>query len=226
MIFQEPMTSLNPVFTVGYQIEEAIHLHQKKKGREARRIAVEMLAKVGIGNPDQRAREYAHQLSGGMKQRAMIAMALVSTPSLLIADEPTTALDVTIQAQILELLRELQHTLHMSVLLITHNLGVVAEMTRRVAVMYAGRIVESARTPEIFSNPAHPYTRGLLACIPAMRRKKETLSAIPGQVPNMINLPPGCRFQPRCSLAVPICAQEKPQLREVAPDHHVACYRV
>ena len=225
MIFQEPTTSLNPVHRIGYQIAEPLMVVEKAPRREAWGRAVAMLERVRIGSAVERARQYPHQLSGGMKQRAMIAMALVRNPALLIADEPTTALDVTIQAQILELMKELQESCHMSVLLITHNLGVVAEMAHHVCVMYAGRIVEFAATLEVFTSPAHPYTQNLLACIPSVKGPRVKLAAIPGQVPNLISLPPGCRFQPRCLDAGPECVGEEPELREVAPNHYVACYK-
>ena len=224
MIFQEPMTSLNPVFTIGYQIMEAIRLHQKKDGDEAREIAVEMLQRVGIGNPERRVDEYPHQLSGGMKQRAMIAMALVCRPALLIADEPTTALDVTIQAQILDLIRELQKQLGMSVLLITHDLGVVAETADRVAVMYAGRIVEEAEVHELFANPKHPYTTALFRSLPSVTGRKARLEVIPGQVPSPMRFPTGCRFHPRCPLATDRCRNEYPPFEEKAPGHCAACW--
>jgi oligopeptide/dipeptide ABC transporter ATP-binding protein len=225
MIFQEPTTSLNPVHRIGYQIAEPLMVVERTPKREAWHRAVDMLERVRIGSAVERARQYPHQLSGGMKQRAMIAMALVRNPALLIADEPTTALDVTIQAQILELMKELQESYRMSVLLITHNLGVVAEMAHHVCVMYAGRIVEFAPTLEVFTSPAHPYTQNLLACIPSVKGPRVKLAAIHGQVPNLISLPPGCRFQSRCLDAGPECAGEEPELREVAPNHYVACYK-
>ena len=224
MIFQEPMTSLNPVLTCGYQVMEAIILHQKVSKKEARRRAVEMLQLVGIPAPQQRIDEYPHQMSGGMRQRVMIAMALSCHPEVLIADEPTTALDVTIQAQILELLRRLQEELHMAVILITHDLGVVAEVADRVAVMYAGRIVESAETTSIFESPAHPYTQGLLRSIPGAVRR-ERLETIPGTVPDARELPPGCRFHPRCPIAVEKCLDEEPQLEQFDRNHQVSCWQ-
>jgi peptide/nickel transport system ATP-binding protein/oligopeptide transport system ATP-binding protein len=223
MIFQEPMSSLNPIMSIGAQIVEAIREHQKKSNREAREIAVDMLRRVGIGSPESRLREYPHQLSGGMKQRAMIAMALACRPSLLIADEPTTALDVTIQAQILELLNELQRDLSMSVLLITHDLGVVAETCDRVAVMYAGKIVESSPVAMLFDSPKHPYTHGLFRSLPTLIEKKKQLAVIPGAVPSPLDFPSGCRFRTRCSMAQEICKQEPP-LREIEPAHLSACH--
>jgi oligopeptide/dipeptide ABC transporter ATP-binding protein len=223
MIFQEPMSSLNPIMTIGKQISETIIEHQKKDRREARKLAIEMLRRVGIPAPESRFDEYPHQMSGGMKQRAMIAMALVCSPQLLIADEPTTALDVTIQAQILELLRELQREFAMSVLLITHDLGVVAETCDTVAVMYAGKIVEQAAVNELFERPMHPYTQGLFRSLPNLGEKKAALEAIPGSVPNPLDFPSGCHFRTRCPLAQELCKQEPP-LRELAPRHFVACH--
>jgi peptide/nickel transport system ATP-binding protein len=223
MIFQEPMSSLNPIMTIGQQITEAILEHQKKSKREARELTIQMLQRVGIPSPDTRFKEYPHQLSGGMKQRAMIAMALVCRPQLLIADEPTTALDVTIQAQILDLLGELQRELGMSVLLITHDLGVVAETCDRVAVMYAGRIVEYAPVVDLFEKPKHPYTHGLFRSLPTLTERKERLAVIPGAVPSPADFPSGCRFRTRCSMAQEICKQE-PMLREIMPGHWAACH--
>ncbi len=223
MIFQEPMTSLNPVYTIGDQIMEAIMLHQKKSKREARELAIEMLRKVGIPLPEQRVDEYPHQLSGGMRQRAMIAMALSCNPHLLIADEPTTALDVTIQAQILELIKELQEQYHMSLMMITHNLGVIAETADDVIVMYMGKVVEQAPVRELFHNPRHPYTQGLMESIPALTKKKERLKPIKGTVPDPYNVPKGCPFQTRCPYVMDVC-REMPPLDEVAPDHKVACW--
>ena len=225
MIFQEPMTSLNPVFTIGNQIGEAIRLHQKLGKRETREKTVEMLRLVKIADPEVRIDDYPHQLSGGMRQRVMIAMALSCNPSLLIADEPTTALDVTIQAQILELMKELQERLGMSLLLITHDLGVVAEQTDEVAIMYAGKIVERARAKAIFDRPLHPYTVGLLNSLPGMGgKKKRRLDAIPGMVPSPLELPSGCRFRDRCPKAAGICAEGEPELVEKEKDHWVSCY--
>ncbi len=224
MIFQEPMSSLNPVFTIGSQVMEGIRLHRTRSRREARAIALDMLRAVGIPNPEQRMDEYPHQLSGGMRQRAMIAMALACRPGLLIADEPTTALDVTIQAQILALLRRLQREFGMSVLLITHDLGVVAQMAQRVAVMYAGLIVEDAETVELFRHPLHPYTVGLFRSIPRLGARARRLTAIAGAVPNPVAIPPGCAFHPRCPHATDICRTRIPELREHRPGHRAACH--
>ena len=225
MIFQEPMTSLNPVFTIGDQIVEAILFHQKLDKTEARRKAIEMLDRVKIPSPETRIDAYPHQLSGGMRQRAMIAMALSCQPKLLIADEPTTALDVTIQAQILQLLKEIQREMGMAVMLITHDLGVVSEIADRVAVMYAGRIVEVAPIEAIFSQMRHPYTKGLLDSIPRLEERRERLNAIPGQVPNPMDLPVGCKFHPRCSLMIEECKKEEPPLFQVNGDHYSRCIR-
>lgn len=224
MIFQEPMTSLNPVFTIGDQIMEAIILHQKLDKKAAREKAIEMLRLVGIPSPEKRVDEYPHQLSGGMRQRVMIAMALSCNPKLLIADEPTTALDVTIQAQILDLLRRLQEELGMAILLITHDLGVVAEMCQRVIVMYAGKIVEEGPVVPLFQEPAHPYTRGLLASIPKMNEDRPRLTAIPGVVPHPARMPRGCRFHPRCQFAKPICEQLEPPRLPVGEGRFAACW--
>ena len=230
MIFQEPMTSLNPVYTIGEQIIEAVLLHQSGRAgmnhAGAVEIAVQALTDVGIADPSSRLKEYPHQLSGGMRQRVMIAMALACQPELLLADEPTTALDVTIQAQILELLRKLQTTRDMAVLLITHDLGVVAENADVVAVMYAGRIVEYASVHDIFNRPLHPYTRGLFASMPVIGDQRHRLEAIPGNVPNPADLPTGCPFHPRCSdmHGDPPCRQDVPRLVEVAAQHWVACH--
>ena len=223
MIFQEPMTSLNPVYTVGNQLTETIRWHESVSRKAARDRAVEMLVKVGIPSPRQRLDEYPHQLSGGMRQRVMIAMALSLTPALLLADEPTTALDVTIQAQILDLLRSLQEEFRMAVVLITHDLGVVAEFVDRVAVMYAGRIAETAPVASLYQNPRHPYTQGLLASIPSLDDELDRLTAIPGTVPNPYELPDGCRFAPRCSHAMPACKAAAPRLRTDADGHGAAC---
>ncbi len=226
MIFQEPMTSLSPVHTVGSQIAEAVELHQGTSKEEAERITIEMLRRVGIANPEQRIHEYPHQFSGGMRQRAMIAMALSCNPSLLIADEPTTALDVTIQAQILELMKALQDQFKMSILIITHNLGVVADMADRVAVMYMGKIVEIGPVREIFHRPMHPYTIGLMQSVPKMgRRVKERLVPIAGSVPDPFSIPRGCAFLPRCAAQKkPACAgPEDVALTEVAAGHSVRC---
>jgi len=225
MIFQEPMTSLNPVFTIGNQIIEAILLHQGLDKIGARRRAIEMLDRVKIPSPETRIDAYPHQLSGGMRQRAMIAMALSCQPKLLIADEPTTALDVTIQAQVLRLLKEIQREMGMAVMLITHDLGVVAEIADRVAVMYAGRLVEVGSIEAIFGQMRHPYTKGLLDSIPQLKERKNRLDAIPGQVPNPVNLPIGCKFHPRCYLRVEECKREEPPLLKVNGDHFSRCIR-
>ncbi len=226
MIFQEPMTSLNPVYTIGEQILEPILLHQKAPRGQAVQTAIDALTEVGIADPEARLREYPHRLSGGMRQRVMIAMALACQPKLLLADEPTTALDVTIQAQILELLRKLQHERGMSILLITHDLGVVAENADVVAVMYAGRVVEYGSVRDVFSKPLHPYTKGLLASMPVLGDKRTRLATIPGQVPNPTNYPTGCPFHPRCSDRKddPQCAAEHPALLEVREKHWAACW--
>ena len=228
MIFQEPMTSLNPVYTVGDQIAEAIVLHQGKSYRQAMKLAAEMLDLVGIPEPGKRVRNYPHQMSGGMRQRVMIAMALSCGPKLLIADEPTTALDVTIQAQILDLMRKLQDEIGMSILFITHDLGVVAEIADRVVVMYAGRAVEEAHVNTIFAEPKMPYTLGLLNSIPRVDRAathQERLEAIPGNVPNPLYLPEGCAFHPRCAYATAECKQGVPELEDTGDGHMVRCKR-
>jgi len=225
MVFQEPMTSLNPVFTIGDQIMEAIELHQGLDKSEARKRAIEMLDRVRISSPETRIDAYPHQLSGGMRQRAMIAMALSCQPKLLIADEPTTALDVTIQAQVLRLLKEIQREMGMAVMLITHDLGVVADIADRVAVMYAGRIVELASIEAIFGRMRHPYTKGLLDSIPQLKEKTRRLNAIPGQVPNPMDLPVGCKFHPRCYLMVEDCKKEEPPLFRTDGDHFSRCIR-
>jgi peptide/nickel transport system ATP-binding protein len=223
MVFQEPMSSLNPIMSVGRQISEAILEHQAVTKQEAGARALAMLRRVQIPSPESRFKEYPHQMSGGMKQRVMIAMALACKPQLLIADEPTTALDVTIQAQILDLLNELQSEMGMSILLITHDLGVVAETCDRVAVMYAGKIVERAPVSELFAHPKHPYTHGLFRSLPILNEKKNRLAVIPGAVPSPLDFPSGCRFRTRCAMAQEICLQEPP-LREIAPDHLAACH--
>ena len=225
MIFQEPMTSLNPVYTIGNQIMETIKLHQKLRRPEARKKAIEMLTAVGIPSPEQRIDEYPHQLSGGMRQRAMIAMALSCRPSLLIADEPTTALDVTIQAQVLDLMRDIQKHYKTAIMFITHDLGVIAKMTDDVVVMYLGRIVESAAVKDIFHSPKHPYTRGLINSIPSFARSsKERLSPIKGIVPDPLEVPKGCGFEPRCPHAMEICRIKIPHFEEVTLGHSVACW--
>ena len=225
MIFQEPMTSLNPVFTCGYQIQEAVLLHQNVGKREAMERTLEMLQLVGIPDPPSCAKSYPHQLSGGMRQRVMIAMALSCNPSLLIADEPTTALDVTIQAQILELLRSLQERLGMAVLMITHDLGVIAETTRRVVVMYAGQVVEEASVDEIFHNPRHPYTIGLQASIPRPSDRGRELSVIPGRVPDAQHVFDGCRFAERCRFVEDRCKAQAIDMRTVAGQHDIRCWK-
>ncbi len=247
MIFQEPMTSLNPVFTCGTQIVEAIQLHRNISGKAAKDLAIELLAKVGIPEPALRFKEYPHQLSGGMRQRVMVAIALSCKPKLLIADEPTTALDVTIQAQILDLLKDIQKSDNMSIMLITHDLSVVAETADIVALMYASKIVESADVATLFSNPLHPYTIGLFESIPRLGIRKKRLSTIAGNVPNPLQFPKGCKFHPRCKLTAELaqkdkknsievetesgfrrilrrCAEEEPELLEITPGHWCACW--
>jgi len=225
MIFQDPMTSLNPVMTVGDQVIEAILLHEAVGRKAARVRAIEMLGLVGIPSPELRMAQYPFQLSGGMRQRVMIAMALCCNPSLLLADEPTTALDVTVQAQILDLMADLQRKFEMGVLLITHDLGVVAHYSNEVAVMYGGKIVERAKTADLFQQPRHPYTQGLMSSIPGEQPPKSTIDAIPGNVPSALNWPTGCRFRTRCALAGPDCAAAEPPLAQVAPHHWAACFR-
>jgi oligopeptide/dipeptide ABC transporter ATP-binding protein len=228
MIFQQPQTSLNPIFTAGDQIAEVLQIHKMVDKKEAWESAVELLRLVGIPDPERKAKAYPHELSGGQAQRVMIAIALALLPELLIADEPTTALDVTIQAQILDLLRGLQEKFKTAVILITHDLGVIAEMAERVAVMYAGKIVEQAGVKPLFSEPLHPYTKGLIGSIPVLGKIKDRLEVIPGTVPNLINLPPGCRFAPRCrarqEYGLKICTALEPDLVEVLPDHFVRCW--
>jgi peptide/nickel transport system ATP-binding protein len=229
MIFQEPMTSLNPVMRIGDQITEAVRLHQNMSAKDAGKRAVEMLRLVRIPEPERRAREYPHQLSGGMRQRAMIAMALACRPALLIADEPTTALDVTIQAQILALIVDLQKELGTGLILITHDLGVVAQTAQRVIVMYAGKKVEEASVDDLFAGPRHPYTRGLMASMPAVitlgAKTDARLTEIPGMVPSLTNLPPGCAFAPRCTMAIDRCRVEYPPLEAFGENHLAACWR-
>jgi oligopeptide/dipeptide ABC transporter ATP-binding protein len=225
MIFQDPMTSLNPVFTVGDQIGEAIILHQKVHNREARFRAIEMLRKVGIPSPEKRVDEYPHQMSGGMRQRVMIAMALSCNPKLLIADEPTTALDVTIQAQILNLMKELRQELETAIMLITHDLGIIAEFADKVVVMYAGAIIEMADVFELFKTPIHPYTVGLLGSIPRVNETKERLQVIDGAIPSPLDMPQGCLFHPRCKYMMDVCREARPRLSQVKPGHYVRCFR-
>ena len=225
IVFQEPMTSLNPVYSVGDQIAEAVREHEALGRRAAFDRAIEMLRLVHIPDAARRAHDYPHQFSGGMRQRVMIAMALSCNPQLLIADEPTTALDVTIQAQILDLLAEMKDRLGMAIMLITHAMGVVAETAQRVVVMYAGKIIEEAPVEELFARPRHPYTQGLIRSIPRLDRagEKTRLESIPGTVPRLVDPPAGCRFAPRCGFAMPACIAADPRLREVAPGHKVAC---
>ncbi|MFN2276930.1 MAG: ABC transporter ATP-binding protein [Candidatus Promineifilaceae bacterium] len=228
MIFQQPQSSLNPVFRVGDQLSEAIVLHQDVSKEEAHERTIELLRMVGIPEPESRARAYPHELSGGMAQRVMIAMALACVPELLIADEPTTALDVTIQAQILDLMRNLRNKMDTAIILITHDLGVVAEMCDRVNVMYAGRIVEEAGVVELFKSPKHPYTAALIGSTPVLGQADRELTTIPGSVPNLIDLPVGCKFAPRCQARIDNqlerCTEEEPHLKEIAPNHWVRCW--
>jgi peptide/nickel transport system ATP-binding protein len=224
MIFQQPTSCLNPVFRIGDQIAEALVTHQSLSKEVARQQAVELLRTVGIADPERRANAYPHEISGGMAQRVMIAMALACRPKLLIADEPTTALDVTIQAQILDLMRNLRSETNTAILLITHDMGVIAEMCDTVAVMYAGQIVEHTDVYSIFDEQLHPYAEGLLAAIPVLGVVQETLAVIPGSVPNLINLPPGCKFHPRCPYAKELCAERLPELEEVKPGHRARCF--
>lgn len=226
MIFQEPMTSLNPVYTIGFQITEAILLHQDVGKSEAKRQAIDMLRKVGIPEPEKRVDQYPHELSGGMRQRAMIAMALCCNPKLLFADEPTTALDVTIQAQILELVIRLQEDFGMAVVFITHDLGVIAETAQRVVVMYAGKVVEHADVTTLFKNPRHPYTWGLMNAIPSIDVSKDVLYNIPGVVPDPLSFPDGCRFRTRCPLASEQCTKDEPPLEEIEEGHKSACWHI
>jgi peptide/nickel transport system ATP-binding protein/oligopeptide transport system ATP-binding protein len=228
MIFQEPMTSLNPVFTIGHQIGETFRIHQNMEGDAARDATVEVLGKVQIPAPQKRLKEFPHQLSGGMRQRVMIAMALACNPDILIADEPTTALDVTIQAQILDLMLALREEMDTAILMITHDLGVIAETAQRVVVFYAGKVMESGDVRTIFKNPFHPYTIGLLSSVPRLGRRskqgKSRLLEIPGTVPSMYELPRGCLFAPRCNWAMDICRQDRPELRTLEPGHQVCCW--
>ncbi len=226
MVFQEPMTSLNPVFTIGDQIIETIRAHETISPRDSFARVVEMLERVGIPSPDKRMSDYPHQLSGGQRQRVMLAIALVCRPKLLIADEPTTALDVTIQAQILDLLMDLRDEFGMAIMLITHNMGVIAETADRVMVMYAGRVVEQAAVDRLFDAPQHPYTRGLLACVPTLGQDTDRLIAIPGSLPEPARRPPGCRYSVRCPLAIPACSDAIPPLIVTEPNHAAACIRI
>jgi peptide/nickel transport system ATP-binding protein/oligopeptide transport system ATP-binding protein len=225
MVFQEPMTSLNPVFSIGEQLMETLRAHERLSAKAQRARAVEMLDRVGIPSASRRLDDYPHQLSGGQRQRVMIAIALCCRPRLLIADEPTTALDVTIQAQILDLLLDLRDEYGMAVIVITHNMGVIAETADRVLVMYAGRIVEQAPVTRIFDRPAHPYTKGLLACVPSLAQDRERLFAIPGTLPEPARRPPGCRFAPRCGFVIKACEENLPLLEEIEAGHAAACLR-
>ncbi|HHT85873.1 MAG TPA: ABC transporter ATP-binding protein [Firmicutes bacterium] len=224
MIFQEPMTSLNPVYTIGDQIGEVLEFHRNYTKEQALERTISLLTSVGIPEPEKRTKQYPHELSGGMRQRAMIAMALACDPQLLIADEPTTALDVTIQAQILEVMRDVRDRFGTAIMLITHDLGVVAEMAERVVVMYLGRVVEEAPVREIFYNPMHPYTHALLRSIPRLGQKTRRLHVIPGVVPNPMFMPEGCRFHARCSFATDKCRKEEPDIKEAEPGHKVRCF--
>jgi len=228
MIFQQPQSALNPVFRAGDQISEVLNIHQNLKTKEGKKRAIEMLKLVGIPEPERRAQSYPHELSGGMAQRVMIGMALACQPDLLIADEPTTALDVTIQAQILDLMRDLRTKMGSAVILITHDLGVIAEMADRVAVMYAGEIVEESPVASLFDNPHHPYTIGLIGSVPVLGEVRDELDVIPGSVPNLVNLPPGCRFAPRCQARLEhnlsVCTENRPPLTAVSADHKVRCW--
>ena len=225
IIFQDPMTSLNPVYTIGNQIREVILLHTGKSKKEANERAKELLTLVGINEPEKRLKQYPHELSGGMRQRVMIAIALACEPKLLIADEPTTALDVTIQAQILELMMDLKEKLGMAIIMITHDLGVVAEMCTRVIVMYAGKIVEMAPVEKLFATPSHPYTQGLIASVPKLGSGVKVLPSIPGSVPDLASMPTGCRFAPRCKYATDKCREQEPELLDISEDQKCRCWR-
>lgn len=224
MIFQDPMTSLNPVLTIGLQLSETLMLHQGFSKEDALKKSVEILELVGISSPETRVKQYPHQLSGGMRQRVMIAMALSCNPQILIADEPTTALDVTVQAQIIDLMRKLNQDFHTSIILISHDLGVIAGLCQRVQVMYAGRIVESALVDELYRHPCHPYTWGLMHSVPRADSQETELKTIGGQPPDLLAPPPGCAFEPRCKFAMKICREELPPLFEVAPQHQSRCW--
>jgi oligopeptide/dipeptide ABC transporter ATP-binding protein len=226
MVFQEPMTSLNPVFTIGEQIMETVRAHERMSASAQRERAIEMLDRVGIPSASERLNDYPHQLSGGQRQRVMIAMSLACRPKLLIADEPTTALDVTIQAQVLDLLMDLRDELGMAIMIITHNMGVIAEVADRVLVMYAGRIVEQSPAADLFDAPQHPYTKGLLACVPTLQQDRHRLIAIPGSLPEPARRPPGCRFAPRCTYRIEACRTAIPPLVMQREDRAVACIRV
>jgi oligopeptide/dipeptide ABC transporter ATP-binding protein len=225
MVFQEPMTSLNPVFTIGEQIMETVRAHERMSASAQRERAIEMLDRVGIPSASERLNDYPHQLSGGQRQRVMIAMSLACRPKLLIADEPTTALDVTIQAQVLDLLMDLRDELGMAIMIITHNMGVIAEVADRVLVMYAGRIVEQSPAADLFDAPQHPYTKGLLACVPTLQQDRHRLIAIPGSLPEPVRRPPGCRFAPRCTYRIEACRTAIPPLVMQREDRAVACIR-
>jgi oligopeptide/dipeptide ABC transporter ATP-binding protein len=224
MVFQEPMTALDPAFTIGYQLIETLNAHESMSGAEAKDRSISMLSRVGIANAAARLNDYPHQFSGGMRQRVMLAMALLMSPKLLLADEPTTALDVTVQSQILDLIAELQDEMNLSVILITHNLAVVHEIADRVAVMYAGEIVEVAPTRQFFDNPLHPYTQGLLLSMPDLARRRDELHVIHGRVPELTALPPACRFAPRCPNRIAVCDEQHPPFESVEDQHELRCY--
>jgi oligopeptide/dipeptide ABC transporter ATP-binding protein len=226
MIFQDPMSALDPVYTCGSQITEAIQIHEEITREDAKKRTIELLKQVGIPHPETIFDAYPHELSGGMCQRVMIAMALSCKPDLLIADEPTTALDVTVQARILDLLKKIKKEFNMAILLITHDLGVVAEMADRVAVMYAGQIVEEADVLTIFKKPKHPYTKGLIKSVPPLHQKDKTLYSIPGTVPTINSMPKGCRFHPRCSFATELCVEKEPELQKINPQHTAKCWHI